>query len=213
MRLAVLIVIGVVVLGGAVAGYYHFRSWGRHRLDEPIYTAATEHGLDPALVKALMLVQGRYAPSDNETRVGLMRVRDGAVERYRATLLDRPWGYVCPNRHFPNHDPDTPASDKQLNCEAPGCGRLMVREPLDLAINLDIACWWLSEIETVLKARDPDLPISELERRTLIAYRYGLPSGAFTTTAEQDRFLADVSRLQARYRPEFERLAERIESE
>jgi len=213
MKLAVVIVVGVAVLGVAVASYVHYTWWAEHRFDQMIADAAHRHGLDPALVKALIRVQAGFPPEANEGRHGLMLVSERKIEAYRAAVLRRPWGYICLHRHFRNHDPNKPeqftSNDPRRTCQAPGCGQPLPHEPLDFEINLDIGCWTLRTMQDLLQRADPGLSPNELERRMLVAYRYGLPEGAFTITTEQERFVTEVIRREIEYRPTFERLARR----
>jgi hypothetical protein len=227
MKLVLLIVAAVAILGIAAASYIHYSQWREHRFDEMIADAANRHGLDPALVKALIRVQAELPLEANERRHGLMQISEQAATLYlqdnerrarqgETTYLPKEkhaWGYICVHRRFRNHDPNKPelytSSDtkRQPRCLAPGCGQPLIYEPLDPEINLEIGCWALREMQRLLRTSDPTLSPNELERRMLVAYRYGLPRGAFTTTAEQERFVAEVTRRQVQYHPTFEHLA------
>ena len=261
MKLAVVIVVAVAVLGVAVASYVHYTWWAEHRFDQMIADAANRHGLDPALVKALIRVQAGFPRQANEGRHGLMLVPEGwieaylyrrdemiadaahrhgldpalvkalirveadlppeadqgrhglmqvpedKIEAYRATHLGRAWGFICPNRHLPNHDlrrtEQYRSSEAGKTCQAPGCGEPLAFEPLDPEMNLEIGCWTLGEMRNALRTAEPGLSPDELGRRMLVAYRYGLPRGAFSMTPEQERFVEDVARRRTEYQPAF----------
>jgi hypothetical protein len=225
MKLVLLIVAAVAILGIAAASYIHYSHWREHRFDEMIADAASRHDLDPALVKALIRVQAELPLEANERRHGLMQISEQAATWYlqdnerrarqgETTYFPKDkhaWGYICVHRHFRNHDPNKPeqfmSNDPKQKCQAPGCGQPLIYEPLDPEINLEIGCWTLREMQRLLRTSDPTLSPNELERRMLVAYRYGLPRGAFTMTSEQERFVAEVIRRQVQYHPTFEHLA------
>ena len=232
MKLVALTVAAVAIIGLAVASYVHYTRWSEQRYDALIDEAARRHNLDPALVKALVRTQADSPQPTDGRRLGLMQISESAATWYLqdnekrereggTTYLPegkRAWGYICMHRDFPNHDRNKreqfTSNDltQQPTCRAPGCGQHLIYEPLDDKINLEIGCYVLRQTENALQDFYPGLPSDELERRTVIVYRYrlqGKPGQAFTTTPEQERFAAMVLQRRIEYHPTFERLAQR----
>ena len=216
MRLAILIGVAVVILGGAAASYYHYWSWRDHRYDDMIIEAANRHHIDPALVKALVKVQTDFAFSaitEDEgtiTARGLMLVPNHVADSYLAWHGRDKWGYICMHRHFPNHDPTKPeqfTSDEEGACEAPGCGWPLVQELIDPETNLEVGCWFLSQFRETLREAEPDRNPGELTIWALVAFRYGVPQMTDELTPQQKGFLAAVRSTYLKYRPSFERRA------
>jgi len=150
MRLALLILLAILILAGAVASYYHFNLWSENRYDAFIVEAAKDHDVDPALVKALMKVQNdlNLAAEEPDAK-GLLLVPPHVADAYLKAKGWEEWRYVCPNRHLRNHDPNKPeqfSSDSPGNCRVRGCGRALVEEIRDPARNIEIACWFLGDV-------------------------------------------------------------------
>jgi hypothetical protein len=212
MRLALLIVVAVAIVGGAAGSYYHYRCWHKGRYDDMIIEAATAHGIDPALVKALIKVQTnfRFGATTEDGSRGLLLVSPRVAEAYREAHGREAWGYICMHRHFRNHDPNKPeqfTSSEPGSCQAPGCKQLLIDELRDPETNLEVGCWFLSYAAWML--RDKVKP-GELEAAILVAYRWGLPKpGSVELSPEQRTFIHSVLRERLRLIPYFDKRARR----
>jgi hypothetical protein len=224
MRLIVLIVIAALIAAAAIGSYIHYRSWNAGRLDAMIAEVAEAHGVDPALLKAVVEVQmlnarrGEVKIGEGESRWGLIprRIGDFYLEEHGR----HEWLYVCPSRRFPNHDPSkpeeftcTPAeydSDKsKRTCRARGCGQPLVSEVDEFRTNLDVVAWFLVEVEHIIKSRDPSVGPRDLRVLVVVAYRWGLParSQSIQLNTEQSNYVRAVEHAYALYRPQFEKRA------
>jgi hypothetical protein len=210
MRLALLIVVAVLIVAGAAGSYYHYRCWRESRYDELIIETAAKHGVDPALVKALIKVQTNFAPGaeTNDGSRGLLLVPPRVAEKYREAHNRGPWGYICVHRHFRNHDPSKPeqfTSSEPGVCKAPGCDQPLIDELRDPETNIEVACWYLGQATRMLK---DEVRPEELLPTVLIAYRWGLPKrGQSKPAAEHWAFAQIVLRQYATYKPSFDKRA------
>ncbi len=83
-----ILLIVLVVLDAAVLFYWRFRR--EHRFDDVIHSAAREHGLPPALIRAVIWQESRFDPAARGTvgELGLMQVtEDAALEWVTATRV------------------------------------------------------------------------------------------------------------------------------
>ena len=173
MKLALLIVLAVLILVGAIASYYHFNLWSENRYDDFILQAADQHNVDPALVKALIKVQNdlNLAAEEPDAK-GLLLVPPHVADAYLKAHGWEEWRYVCPNRHLRNHDPNKPeqfSSDSPGNCRVRGCGRRLVEEIRDPARNLEIGCWYLGGAQKDFQNRTGAQPPAQW---LVIVYRW-----------------------------------------
>lgn len=111
MRLAILISLCVLIFTFSIGSIVFYRSWKRNRYDTLIIEAATESGLHPALLKAIMDTRGHftYYTRGSKGEVGLLQVPEDGVRDYK-TLVKKDeefeFGWVCINKAHPPHEPD-----------------------------------------------------------------------------------------------------------
>lgn len=72
----------IILLGGLAAIYERWRSWHEHSQDKVILAAAARHGVDPALVKAVVWRESWFNPnaSGSKGEVGLMQIMKPTAE-------------------------------------------------------------------------------------------------------------------------------------
>jgi len=230
MRLIVLISIAVLIAVAAIGSYMHFRSWNAGRFDAIIVEAADRYDIDPALLKAVAEVQmrsvrrGKNKPDENKSRWGLIPNRVGDL--YLAEHGKHEWCYVCPNRHFPNHDPNTPEQftstptefendAPKRTCRARGCGQPLVYELDELRTNLEVVAWFLDAVRRYINqednTHDRSRPPAELRRLMVFSYRWELPTqlDRVELSNEQRRYLQQVEQAYAAFQPQFDKRAKR----
>lgn len=72
----------IIFLGGLATLYERWRSWHEHSQDKVILAAAARHGVDPALVKAVVWRESWFNPnaSGSKGEVGLMQIMKATAE-------------------------------------------------------------------------------------------------------------------------------------
>lgn len=72
---------GLIGLAGLLLGWERWRLWRDHRYDDLILVAARQHGVEPALIKAVVWRESRFNARARGRRgeVGLMQIRSGAA--------------------------------------------------------------------------------------------------------------------------------------
>ena len=132
MRKRVFILIGLCLL--AAAGVLATRRYWTTRYDKLIAATAAEHGLDPALVKAIVYEESFFSPKarSSQNAVGLMQVTPVVahewVEAVRARSLSEAAASITSRKPPPG----------------PGQG---LEEPLyDPAVSLHVGCWYLQSL-------------------------------------------------------------------
>jgi hypothetical protein len=222
MRLAVLIVVAMVIVAGAVVSYFQYQAWRDNRFDEMIVESADRYHIEPALVKALIMAQAQinYAAVVKRESRGLMLVPKDVADKYLEVHERGPWRYICPNRRFRNHDPAEPelfTSDEAGHCRAPGCGQPLVEELLDPATNIEVGCWYLGRLNAWLSALNRGPVPADL---LVAVYRWVPVEDARTfdprqlvLTDERKALLGTFARAYEKYSRQFEKRARRAEPE
>jgi len=169
--------------------------------------------VDPALVKALYKAQQDLGFSDTDSK-GLLLVPPRVANAYLQAKGRTSWRYICPNRHFRNHDGNKPeqfTSDKRGRCNVPGCGQPLVEELLDPATNIEVVCWSLSEARRAVEETGARHSPEELRRLLVIAYRWGFPTRRtpITLTPDQKTFLDYIEKVYPQYLDYFSKRARR----
>ncbi len=72
----------IIVVGGALAVYDHWRSWPEDSQDDHILLAAQKYGVHPALVKAVVWQESRFNPKAKGSKKerGLMQIRQPTAQ-------------------------------------------------------------------------------------------------------------------------------------
>lgn len=82
----------LALLAGSLAGYlWHRRQHRDHRFDPLIRDVARQHGLPPALVKAVVWRESAFSPGalGSKGEFGLMQVTEGAAQEWADARRDR----------------------------------------------------------------------------------------------------------------------------
>lgn len=97
----------VIAVGGALWLYDSRRAWKENSHDDIIRAAATQYGVDPALIKAVIWRESRFDPKAKGSKgeVGLMQIMPGAASDwakaekrtivFHAELFDRQKNVQC----------------------------------------------------------------------------------------------------------------------
>jgi soluble lytic murein transglycosylase len=77
---------GIILLGGIVTWYQGWRNYREHSQDAVILEASAKHGVDPALVKAVVWRESRFDPNATGTsgEVGLMQIMKDTASDWAA---------------------------------------------------------------------------------------------------------------------------------
>lgn len=77
---------GIILLGGIVTWYQGWRNYREHSQDVVILEASAKHGVDPALVKAVVWRESRFDPNATGTsgEVGLMQIMKDTASDWAA---------------------------------------------------------------------------------------------------------------------------------
>ena len=178
MRKRLLILISVCLLV-AVGALVAWRYW-THRYDKLIAAASEQHGLDPALVKAIVYEESFFSPRahSSQNAVGLMQVTPVVaqewVEATRSHSLSEAAAAITSNPPRPGPEP---GFEETLD---------------DPAVSLHIGCWYLQSLFN--RYRDETDPLAF----ALAAYNAG-PSnverwapGADRSKISRDEFIARI---------------------
>lgn len=188
------------------------------RYDELIVEAARKHGVDAALVKALIKVQTDFnVAAEAQDSKGFLLVSPRVASAYLETHGRTQWGYVCVNRRVANHDPNKPeqfTSDTPGRCRAAGCTLVLIEELKDPATNIEVACWYLGQARDPIRRRERLLPNARVPAHLLVvAYRWGLPESRELGLSEsQKAFVGRVLQAAETYRKHLTRRARQAAS-
>ncbi len=180
------------------------------RYDKLIVETARRYDVDPLLVKALIKVQTDFnVAAEVQDSKGLLLVSPRVASAYLEAHGRKQWGYVCVNRHLPDHDPSKPeqfTSDTPGRCRAAGCNLVLIEELKDPATNIEVACWYLHQARLALQGSGSSATRQVPPHLLVIAYRWGLPERGEQVTLgeEQNAFLARLGSAYEAYRKEFD---------
>lgn len=172
MRKRLLILLGLCLL--AVVGVLAARLYWTTRYDELIATTAGQHGLDPALVKAIVYEESFFSPRahSSQNAIGLMQVTPVVAQEWvdaiRARSLSDAVGAIT--------------SRAQLSAAEQGLEETLS----DPAVSLYVGCWYLQSL--LKRYKDYGDPLSF----ALAAYNAG-PSNVerWASDAERSRLSRD----------------------
>ncbi|HEY7914260.1 MAG TPA: lytic transglycosylase domain-containing protein [Blastocatellia bacterium] len=162
-KLLLLFIAGLVLALGTLAGWYYWT----HRYDELIASTARQHGLDPALVKAIIYEESffRSNAQSSQNAVGLMQVTPIVVKEWIDSTRSRTLGEAVAG-----------ISD-QYDRNADLTFEEALKDPV---VSLHIGCWYLQTLLNRYKDESAPLAVA------LAAYNAG-PTNVERWASEQDR--------------------------
>lgn len=162
-RLLILLAVCVVVTAGALLAW---RYW-THRYDKLIAAAARQHGLDPALVKAIVYEESFFSSGahSSQNAVGLMQI---------TPVVAQEW--IESTRSHSLSDAVAAISNKASPSREPGFEEAFS----DPAVSLHVGCWYLQSLLNRYKAESDPLALA------LAAYNAG-PSNVDRWAPSADR--------------------------
>lgn len=158
MRLAILISVCVLIATFSIGSIILYRSWKKNRYDTLILEAATEHGLHPALLKALMDARGHftYYTRGAKGEAGLLQVPQEGIREYKKTFHgneDYDLGWVCLNKDHAPHDPVI-TYDLSRTCNI--CRSPLIRGEYYPKKNIEMGAWYLATLKaSIEEATEP----------------------------------------------------------
>jgi len=235
IRIALLIVIGIGIIGASVFSVFYYNRGREGQYDELILRYSTLEGepglepVDPAVVKAIIHVRTNFSPfvtGANGER-GLMFIPKDGVEKFMGfhgngdyvivnAENEKEFGFVCPNRSFPNHKDVQKLYPRAVTC--PVCDRRTVEAIFDWEANIKIGTWYLAYATAYLKENIEGIDDEKLLDYSIEAYSYGLETfervtGGLKDFSQVEQLRPDMERIKAeaeRFRPRLEKRARKL---
>ncbi len=191
IKVAILFIIGVLVVAFTVFSVYYYRIGRNDQYDEYILKYSKLEGepglkpVDPAIVKAIISVRTNFNPfiTGPNGEKGLMSIPEEGVEKFKdyhgegdfiivTPENEKKLGYVCPNRHFPDHKKAHELYFRAVNC--PVCGRRTVEAIIDPEVNARIGTWYLAYITAYIEENIEGIDGEDLLNFSIFVYLSGL---------------------------------------
>ena len=162
-RLGILFLLLVIATVGAFSGWYYWT----HRYDKLIIEAARKHGLDPALVKAVIYEESYFSPRahSSQNAIGLMQVTPVVAQEWMEAAHSQTPSKTISALYYLASQQSEPSLEEALG------------EP---AVSLHIGCWYFQLL--LNRYRDERDPVAV----ALAAYNAG-PANVERWASNADR--------------------------
>lgn len=237
IRVALLIVTVILIAVGAVFSVIYYNHGREGQYDELILRYSKLEGepglepVDPAVVKSLIYVRtnfGQRLRGPNDER-GLMLVPKDGAEKFMDfhgnsdyVIVnpdnEKEFGFVCPNRGFPNHKNAQKLYLRAVRCPVPVCRAITMEAIFDWEANIRIGTWYLAYVTADLKENIEGIDDERLLDYSIDAYVYGLDTfvqatGGLKNFSQVEKDRPDIERIKReaeKFRPRLEKRARKL---